>query len=507
MSSADYVVVGAGSAGCVLAARLSEDKDASVILLEAGGDADSPDVHEPAHWPLLWNTSVNWAYMTTSQPGFGYRAIPYPRGKGLGGTSAINAMIYARGEPRDYDNWQAGGNPGWGWKEVLPYFRRIEDHPLGPSEFHGSGGPLGIEAPNLHASSRAFIEAAMACGHPLRDDFNGAGRRGVGPWHVTIRHGKRCSAAAAYLRPSLSRSNLRVVKHAHVLRIDLIAGRATGVSYFDGRGLERAEARREVILCAGAIDSPKLLMLSGIGDPQQLERHGIKVAQPLVGVGANLHDHAATPLVLARRQPSTAEPSSNLADAGLYMRASPADDGYETDIQMFFSPLVPVSLATRGQAPAMAINVQPCRPISRGSLTLRSSNPLDAPVIHPGYLTHPADVAIHLEGIKAARQIAHTAPLSEHVTGEVLPGSAATSAPDLERAVRAAAGCVWHPVGTCRMGAGPDAVVDAQLRVHGLRGLRVVDGSVMPQIPSGNTNAPIIMIAERASDFIRGRHA
>lgn len=507
MSSADYVIVGAGSAGCVLAARLSEDTGASVVLLEAGGEADSVEVDQPSTWPMLWNQSENWGYVTASQAGFGFRSIAYPRGKGLGGTSAINAMIYARGDPNDFDTWRALGNSGWGWEDVLPYFRKLEDHPFGPADLYGRGGPLSISpVADPHPSSSAFVEAAGLCGHMRFETLLGTAQCGAGLWGLTVRDGRRCSAAKAYLRPAASRSNLSVRPRAHALRLLLDADRATGVEYFDGKQVRRVLANREVIVCAGTIDSPKLLMLSGVGDPAQLEAHGIRVKHALPGVGANLHDHAATALVLLRHKPGRAASTSNLAEAGLFMRVDHDKSEFGVDIQMFFSPLAPPTLAVGSEAPAMLINVQPCRPLSRGRLTLRSSNPLDAPVIDPAYLTHAHDLRLHLEGLRAAREIAASEPLRAHIAQELSPGPAVVGDIALERAVRATAACVWHPVGTCRMGSDEQAVVDSQLRVCGLRSLRVVDASVMPQITSSNTNAPTLMLAERAAEFIRESH-
>lgn len=506
MNSSDYVIVGAGSAGCVVAARLSEDPSCEVTLLEAGDEDRSSDVHQPNRWPVLWDRAEGWGYATTLQPGYNLRSIPCPRGKVLGGTSSINAMIYIRGDRRDFDNWRDLGNEGWGWEDVLPYFLKSEDQARGASALHGVGGPLSVsDLISPDARSLAFVEAAVRCGFRRNSDFNGERREGAGLYQVTMRDGKRCSTADAFLRPAMGRSSLRVVTRARVLRVVIDGDRARAVEYFDGSQVLHVHARREVILCAGAIDSPRLLMLSGIGDPAQLEALGIKVNVPLPGVGANLTDHPGTSLAFGLRLPGTSRPTTNHAEGGLFMKSSTLESGFEADLQFFAVPFAPFLIAATTQSQMMGIAAQACRPRSRGRVALRSADPADAPLIDPAYLTHREDLLLQMEGVRTIRRIAASAPLNEHIAAEVVPGAQVTEDTALEVAIRATSGCIWHPVGTCRMGTENDAVVDAQLRVRGTRSLRVVDASVMPQITSGNTNAPTIMIAEKAADMIRTR--
>jgi choline dehydrogenase len=504
VNGADFVIIGAGSAGCVLAARLSEDSTCRVTLIEAGGDGDSGMVRQPSKWPLLWDREENWGYSTTVQSGYALRSILCQRGKGLGGSGAINAMVVIRGDPHDFDHWRDLGNPGWGWHDVLPYFIRCEDHVLGASALHGAGGPLAVTTPTApNPIAHAFVDAAVACGHHRNPDFNGERRDGAGLYHLSVRDGVRCSTATAYLRPAMTRPNLQVVTRARALRVVLDGHRAVGVDIFDGTQVRRINAAHEVLVCAGAIDSPKLLMLSGIGDPLALRDHGIDMKHALPAVGRHLCDHPGVATMWSLISPVLANHSSNLAEAGLFMRSAGSSGEYQTDIQFYAMPQAPHVAAARGVTPAMAISVQTCRPLSRGSVTLRSSDPLDAPLIDPAYMTEPEDLALQIEGLREARRIAAAKPLASHLNGELAPGPMATTNADLERYVRGTGACIFHPVGTCRMGLGEDAVVNAELQVHGLRGLRVVDASVMPQITSGNTNAPVIMIAEKAADLIR----
>jgi len=364
-------------------------------------------------------------------------------------------MMYVRGDPRDYDNWREQGNEGWGWSDVLPYFRKSEDQARGRSEFHGIDGPLAVSdqlSPNR--LSLAFVDAAVAAGHRRNLDFNGASAEGAGLYQVTMRAGQRCSTNTAFLKPVRERKNLHVVTHARVLRLVLNGDRADGVEYFDGTQVVRLQATREVILSAGAIDSPKLLMLSGIGDAAQLQSHGLAVRCPLPGVGANLCDHPGTGLALALREVDQALPTSILAESGLFARSASLNDGYAADMQFFANPFTPLQAAALGKAQAMAIVVQACRPRSRGRIALRSADPLDTPLIDPRYLTHPYDLALQIEGLGIARDIAGHEPLRSFIAAEIAPGRAAMGDAALERYIRSASGCIWHPVGTCCMGRG-----------------------------------------------------
>jgi choline dehydrogenase-like flavoprotein len=491
------------------------------LLLEAGGRDGSAAFAIPAAFPKLFGGRHDWAYQTEPQAHADGRRIPWPRGKVLGGSSAINAMIYTRGNRADYDGWRDGGAAGWGYEEVLPYFKRAEHQERGASAYHGVGGPLNVaDQRHVNPLSRAFVEAGVEIGLPRVADFNDAAQEGVGCYQVTQRGGRRQSAATAYLRPARHRRNLTVVTAARATRILVAQGRATGVAYVrDGRVAE-VRAEREVLLCGGTINSPQLLLLSGVGPADELRAQGIESVADLPGVGRNLHDHPGVPVVYTSRLPvslaNAARPgavlrylfggqgplTSNLAEAGGFVTITP--EAPAPEVQFHFSP---AALAAHG-AGRHGFTIGPTLlcPRSRGMLTLRSANPFVPPRIDPNYLADDADLRVLVAGIHLARRIAGARAFDHFRGAEVLPGSTMRRDEELAAYVRRTLGTLFHPVGTCKMGAAGDplVVVDASLRVRGLAGLRVVDASVMPTIIGGNTNAPAIMIAEKAADMIRG---
>lgn len=522
---ADYVVVGAGAAGCVLASRLSEDERCRVVLLEAGGPDRRLEIRIPAAFTKLFRTAYDWALETVPQRELGGRALYWPRGKTLGGSTSINAQMYVRGHQADYDGWAERGNPGWGFEDVLPYFRRAEGL-RAPSALHGSAGPLCIDAlraPN--PTTLAFLESAAACGLPRLDGPNDGGREGVGLTPVTQRRGRRWSAADAYLEPARRRPTLTVVTGAHATRVLLEGRRAIGVAYVRDGVAGTVQARREVILAAGAIGSPHLLMLSGIGPGELLRGHGVPVVHHLPGVGRNLQDHLAVAVVAACPHPVTlvaAESrlnllrflllrrgmlTSNLGEACAFLRTRPELPA--PDLELLFAP---APFIDHGQtAPpghGISIGAVALQPRSVGLLSLRGPDPLVPPAIDPRYLSDAGgeDLRVLGEGVRLARLILKTPPLARFAGAEIEPGAGRRTASEIEAAIREQAETLYHPVGTCRMGRDGDAVVDAELRVHGVEALRVVDASVMPAIVRGHTMAPTIMLAERASDLIRGRN-
>ncbi|MGY1884224.1 GMC family oxidoreductase [Blastococcus sp. SYSU DS0753] len=524
----DVVVVGAGSAGSAVAGRLSEDPSLRVLVLEAGGPDDVLEVKIPAGLYKVWRTRHDWNYTTDEQPGLGGRRLFWPRGKLLGGSSSINAMIYIRGARADYDEWaELTGDPSWSYEQVLPLFRRMEDNARGADEWHGVGGPLRVEdLRSPHPWTTAVVESAVASGYPRNPDFNGATQEGVGPFQVTQRRGRRWSAADAYLHPAAGRPNLTVRTGALTTRVLVENGRATGVEYRCGGRLHTVRATREVVLSGGAVNSPQLLMLSGIGPADHLREVGVDVVHDLPGVGAGLQDHplvpviwtvrsgrslrlAETPVNLAKWKAAGRGPlTSNLAEAGLFTRSRP--DVAEPDLQLHFLPVKFWKQAeVDPDAEAFTAAVVLVRVHSRGSVRLRSADPTWAPAIDAGYLTDERDLDALVSGVERAREIASVAPLSSVLAEEWSPGGTVHGREALRQKVRDTLESLYHPVSSCRMGTddGSDdmAVVDPQLRVRGIEGLRVVDASVMPTLVRGNTNAPTIMIAERAADLILGR--
>ncbi|HZB21377.1 MAG TPA: choline dehydrogenase [Blastococcus sp.] len=520
----DVVVVGAGSAGCALAARLSEDPTLRVLLLEAGGSDDVLEVQIPAGLYKTWRTRLDWNYTTEPQPGLDGRKLFWPRGKLLGGSSSINAMIYIRGARADYDEWaELTGDASWSYDHVLPLFRRMEDNARGADRFHGVGGPLRVEdLRSPHPWTRAVVQSAVAAGYPRNDDFNGETQEGVGQYQVTQKRGRRWSSAAAYLHPAERRPNLTVRTGALTTRVLVEDGRATGVEYRAGGRVHTVRAAREVVLSGGAINSPQLLMLSGIGPADHLREVGVDVVHDLAGVGGGLQDHplvpmvydvrsgkslrlAETPLNMARWKAAGRGPlTSNLAEAGLFTRSSP--ELAEPDLQYHF---LPVKFWKQAEidpdVEAFSTLVVLVHVHSRGSVRLRSADPSWAPVIDAGYLTDERDLEALVTGVEKARDIAAVGPLASVLAREWSPGNAVQGRDALRASVRDTLESLYHPVSSCRMGTDDQAVVDPQLRVRGIEGLRVADASVMPTLVRGNTNAPTMMIAERAADLILGR--
>lgn len=522
----DYIIIGAGSAGCVLANRLSEDPGVTVLLLEAGGRDWNPWIHVPVgYFKTMHNPATDWCYITESDPGINGRQLQWPRGKVLGGSSSLNGLLYIRGQREDYDDWAAQGNSGWDYASVLPYFKKSECQARGASEYHGVDGPLHVSDLRLRREiARRFIDAATAIGIPANDDVNGAQQEGVGYFQQTSFNGLRCSTAKAFLRPARKRKNLTLMTQAHCRRLLLDGKRVLGVDYVC-RGLERrANANREVILSSGAIGSPQILQCSGIGEPEHLQSVGVECRHALPGVGENLQDHLQVRLVfktqcrtlndevrhplrklavgiqylLTRTGPLTLAASQVCA----FTRSRPEMD--RPDIQFHMQPLS-ADKPAEGVHPFSAFTSSVCqlRPHSRGTVKIISPDALTYPAIHPNYLSAEEDRRVVVDAIKVAREIARAKPLAEVISEEYVPGTRYQTDEELLVAAREFSQTIYHPVGTCKMGRDEMAVVDSRLRVHGLNGLRVVDASIMPTIVSGNTNAPTIMIAERAADMIR----
>jgi choline dehydrogenase len=528
----DFIVVGAGTAGCVLASRLTENGKYSVLLLEAGGSDWSIWIQMPiGYGRTFFDKRINWMYETDPVEALGGRQSYWPRGKVVGGSGSINAMVYVRGQPHDFDDWQAAGNPGWGWDDVLPYFKKSEDFDR-YSTHHGRGGPQHVTdiTPHVHPVCHSFIETAEAMGFPVTTDFNGMHPEGVGFYHINTRGGWRASTANAFLRPALKRKNLELRMHAHTTRILFDGNRATGVEYLRRGTTKQIKARREVILSGGAINSPQLLMLSGIGDGAQLKQHGIVPIVDSPAVGRNLQDHLAVsyfyktrtatlndvlhPLLgkaraALRYAADRAGPLSlSVNQSGGFLRSDPSKPA--VDLQLYFSPVsytkTPLSerkLLNPDPFSAFLLSHNSCRPTSRGQINLLSADPGQHPQIMPNYLATADDVAMALAGNRLLREIAKARPLADIITEEIIPGFEVNGDEALLADFRARADTVYHPTSTCIMGPDPkSAVVDSRLRVHGIGALRVADASIFPNITSGNTNAPTVMVAEKGAEMI-----
>lgn len=527
--ASDYIVVGAGSAGCVVAARLTEDPATSVTLLEAGGADRNPWIHIPLGYGKTFSDPrYNWCYNTAGVDTLGGRKLYYPRGKVLGGSSSINGLIYVRGQSEDFDNWRQLGNVGWSYDDVLPFFRKAEDQEHGANDHHGVGGPLTVSDTLVEDPiSDAFINGAVSLGYSRNWDFNGKAQDGVGYRQSTVRRGRRCSTAVAYLRPARNRSNLQVVTNALTTRILFDGKRAIGVEYRQGSETKRILARREVILSGGAVNSPQLLLLSGVGPADELADHGIDVVHNLPGVGKSLQDHYTAHIKVRSQKPVTLNdivhspvrkviaglqylltrkgPLSLAAGPmALYLRSQPhlASPDAQISLAPWSSDRIDQGLH---RWPGFSLAVFQLRPESLGSITLNSNDAFDAPLISPNFLASATDRSVLVEAMKVARKVLSTAEMAEYVDSEYRPGESVKSDEDILAYVKENGSSSFHPSSSCRMGLDPQSVVDPALRVHGLENLRVIDASIMPRIVSANLNATTIMIGERGAALMQGR--
>ena len=526
----DFIVAGAGSAGCVLANRLSANSDNRVLLLEAGGRDWNPWIHVPVgYFKTLHNPSTDWCYKTDPDPGLNGRSLDWPRGKTLGGSSSINGLLYIRGQHEDYDHWRQLGNTGWSSEDTLPYFRRAEDQERGSDEYHGAGGPLSVSDMRVHREvCNAFIDAAEEIGVPRNDDFNGKCQEGAGYFQLTSRHGRRCSTAVAYLNPVRSRSNLDIVTHAHVeqLLFDADDERAVRGIRFNVKGTKREAHLKpggEVVLSAGAIGSPQILQVSGIGPGDLLKNLDIPVRHELTGVGENLQDHLQIRMVYEVNVPTLNDEINNFfrrmmigAQYVLFRRGAMAMGASQVcifaktrpelatpDIQFHFQPLSADKPGIEMHSfSGITSSVCQLRPESRGTIMIKSPDPHVYPSIQPEYLSATLDQETAVAALRMSRALADSKAMSPFIVAERVPGPVVETDEELLEAARNISQTIYHPTSTCKMGNDPEAVVDDRLRVHGIKGLRVADASIMPTIVSGNTNAPTIMIGEKASDMI-----
>jgi choline dehydrogenase len=535
MAEFDYIIVGAGSGGCVLANRLSANPANRVLLLEAGGSDRSPLIQVPLGYGLTFaDPKYNWVYHTAPDAALNGRSSYWPRGKVLGGSSSLNAMVYIRGQEGDYDDWAAAGNTGWSWNDVLPYFKKSEDHVWGASEHHGAGGEMRVSdfADQVHPLCDRFLKAGDALGFARTDDFNGANKEGFGLWQMKIRNGVRESTSNAFLRPALVRSNLTLVTHSHVTRVLLQDKIARGVECLVKGEKRSYQATREVILCSGAINSPQLLQLSGIGDSALLKQHGIPLVHHLPRVGQGLQDHLCVSYFFKSKVPTlndTLGPwwgklwagvryvftrkgplGMSVNQAGAFVRSRPNLE--RPNLHLYFNPISysaakprigRFKLTNPDRFSAFLISFNTCVPTSRGSVTIQSSNPMDKPVITTNFLSTEHDLRDIVEGSRMVRRIANCKPLADIIAGEYLPGTQVQSDEDILKDFRDRCGSVYHASCTCAMGPDPlTSVVDARLRVHGISKLRVIDASIFPSVTSGNTGAPVIMVAEKGADML-----